>query len=165
MCSYAADVDVSLRPVAAGDRPFLRAVFASTKGPELALLAHGDDLHERFLGAQFVRFERALASESTADFVIVADGRDVGRLAISIEANGGRLHIVDIAVVTRERNRGVGTAVIEKVVALAMADNREVTLHVDKGSPARRLYERLGFVLDEAVDNLQLRYVLRAAAE
>jgi ribosomal protein S18 acetylase RimI-like enzyme len=153
-------VDVALRPVAPGDRPFLRAVFASTKGPELALLAGDDSLHERFLGTQFVQFERALASEATTDFVIVADGRDVGRVALG--TSDSTLHVVDIAIVTSERNKGIGTAVLEMVIDVAERDGRDITLNVDRGNPARRLYERLGFTVAGESD-IQLLCIRRAA--
>lgn len=146
-------MDVGLRPVAPADRPFLRAVFASTCGPEFALLARDEVLHDRYLGTQFVQFERVLAANATDDYVITCDGRDVGRLALSRHPDG--IHVVDIALLTRERSRGIGTAVLEAVIEAATGTDRDVTLYVDRGNPARRLYERLGFEVVEE-NGLQL---------
>jgi GNAT superfamily N-acetyltransferase len=45
------------------------------------------------------------------------------------------------------QGRGIGTSVLEHVMA-ACGDHRPYRLNVLQGSPARRLYERHGFVHD-----------------
>jgi GNAT superfamily N-acetyltransferase len=68
----------------------------------------------------------------------------VGRLVLDRRADG--IRIVDLAVVPAEQGRGTGTAVLRSVLAEADAVGAPVTLHVVVASPARRLYERCGFV-------------------
>jgi GNAT superfamily N-acetyltransferase len=51
-----------------------------------------------------------------------------------------------IALIGEARRQGLGTALIEEVLEIARTQGVErVSLSVDRRSPARRLYERLGF--------------------
>ncbi|MGW6201241.1 N-acetyltransferase family protein [Kribbella sp. NPDC055110] len=49
----------------------------------------------------------------------------------------------------RHQGRGLGTAVLGSVLGRADADGATVRLNVLQGSPARQLYERHGFVVDD----------------
>lgn len=54
---------------------------------------------------------------------------------------------LSIALVDEARNQGVGTVLIERLLGLAAEQGtRRVSLSVDARSPARQLYQRLGFV-------------------
>ena len=53
---------------------------------------------------------------------------------------------MDIALLPEYRGRGIGTALLEELLVEADATGRRVTIHVERFNPARRLYERLGFV-------------------
>jgi ribosomal protein S18 acetylase RimI-like enzyme len=68
---------------------------------------------------------------------------DIGR--ISLTRHWRQVFLRDIELVTAERNRGIGTALIHALLALARADGRTVELLVLKCNPAQRLYARLGF--------------------
>lgn len=50
--------------------------------------------------------------------------------------------LVYIAVDSSQRGKGVGKALMEKVIA---STSGSIALHVEPDNPARRLYERLGF--------------------
>ena len=68
-----------------------------------------------------------------------------------------------IAVVDGCRGRGVGKLLMETIHARARADGVEqISLSVDRDNPARRLYERLGYVELEP-DDENGRMVLRLA--
>lgn len=67
----------------------------------------------------------------------------MGRLVVA--GGEGEVRVVDLTVAPRHRGRGFGTALLEGVLEQAQAARLLVTLHVDVDSPARRLYERLGF--------------------
>jgi len=68
-----------------------------------------------------------------------------------------------IAVVDGYRGRGVGKLLMETIHARARADGVEqISLSVDRDNPARRLYERLGYVELEP-DDENGRMVLRLA--
>ncbi|HLM58397.1 MAG TPA: GNAT family N-acetyltransferase [Pyrinomonadaceae bacterium] len=50
-----------------------------------------------------------------------------------------------MAVLPEYRGRGVGTALLERLLEEARASYKAVCLNVSEGNPARRLYERAGF--------------------
>lgn len=79
--------------------------------------------------------------------VIIVDGVEAGYL--SIEDKGEFWYIDAIAIVPKYQKRGVGTAVLEAV--LADAGRLPVRLNVLHINRAKTLYERLGFrtILDD----------------
>lgn len=78
--------------------------------------------------------------------IIQIDGRDAGVLVV--EQQKQQLYIALIEILPQFQGRGVGTAILTDLCDQARERNQIVTLHVLKSnSPARRLYERLGFVV------------------
>jgi ribosomal protein S18 acetylase RimI-like enzyme len=57
-----------------------------------------------------------------------------------------------IAVLSGHRNQGIGTQLLTELLRLAAAQYNAVSLSVWKENPARRLYERLGFVVVQEDD-------------
>lgn len=76
--------------------------------------------------------------------VIVVDGRDSGSVTVRPADDG--LWIEHFYLVPELQGRGVGSAVLAGI--LREPGLRPHRLNVLQGSPARRLYERHGFVLD-----------------
>jgi GNAT superfamily N-acetyltransferase len=138
-------VDVGLRRSTVEDRDLLFQVYASTRsdiaqapwdeGTKAVLLrvqAHAQDADYRMRWPE-------------AEFLVVTvDGQDAGRLYRV--CSGRELRLMDIALLPEWRGRGIGTTLIEGLVDEARSDGRLLSLHVEHGSPARRLYDRLGFV-------------------
>lgn len=72
--------------------------------------------------------------------------------ACLVTDKGAHLLLAFALVVPRWQNHGVGSALLAlSAQALLAAGHREWTLAVTEGNPARRLYERLGFVADESL--------------
>lgn len=142
--------DVVLRPRVAGDAPLLYAVYASTRVEELADTGWDDAQREAFLRFQFAaQDDHYTRHYSTCAFYVVErSGRPVGRLYV--DAWPSEVRIVDIALLPEARGRGLGTALLEAVIAAAHARGLAVSIHVEQDNPALRLYERLGFVRVEA---------------
>ena len=89
--------------------------------------------------------------------IIVVEGRDVG--VVQVEWYVDEVFLALIEVGPAWQGRGIGTAVIGDVQAQAQEAGLPVTLHVLKTNrDARRLYERLGFVI---VERREERYVMR----
>ena len=79
--------------------------------------------------------------------IITVGGRDAGFTALRHEPKD--IQLFNIMIAPEFQNRGLGTAVLRDVQAAARARRVPVRLQVMKVNPARRLYERLGFVVSE----------------
>jgi ribosomal protein S18 acetylase RimI-like enzyme len=94
---------------------------------------------------QRARFD---ASFEPGEFQIISvGGRDAGFTAMQHEAQ--EVQLFNIMIAPEFQNRGLGTAVLRDVLAGARARRVPVRLQVMRVNPARRLYERLGFVVTE----------------
>lgn len=113
--------------------------------PDLERLGRFDPVRVR------QRFLDAFAPQHTR--VIVVDGEDVGLIAVRVELDA--VWIEHFYLAPDWQGRGLGSAVLADVlVESSAAYERPFRLNVLQGSPARRLYERHGFVLEseDAVD-------------
>ncbi|HWD07584.1 MAG TPA: GNAT family N-acetyltransferase [Actinomycetota bacterium] len=135
----------ALRPRQADDEPFLRALYAGTREGELATLPWSPAEKQAFLARQFDARERHYRAEFPAaeDLIVEVVGQPAGRLEVDRDAQ--RLLIVDLAVARAFRGRGIGTALLHRLLAESTRSGRPVRLHVEQFSRARSLYERLGF--------------------
>ncbi len=76
--------------------------------------------------------------------IIVMDGADVG--FISVVESAATMFLAGIYVCATARRHGIGTAILRDLIATAVKQSKPLTLQVLKVNPARRLYERMGFV-------------------
>ena len=79
--------------------------------------------------------------------VILADGEPAGRLYV--HRGPSEIRIVDVALLPEYRGSGIGTRLLEDLLAEGDANAKSVTIHVERMNPALRFYERLGFSLAE----------------
>jgi len=137
---------LALRPERAEDAPFLKSLYASTRAGELNLTGWDAATRGALLEMQFMARGQGYRSlRPAADFFIVQLGTEpVGRLVLQRSADEFR--VVDIALLPEHRNRGMGTFLLRQVCAQADAAEKPVRLSVMMNNPARRCYERLGFV-------------------
>lgn len=140
---------VALRPAQPADAPFLRALYASTRRDEMAPTGWPQAQIDAFLANQFA-LQSAHYAQHYADAafgVIEQAGAPIGRLIVLDRP--AEVRLVDVALVEAARGLGLGTRLVEGV--LAQAAGRRVVLHVEVFNPALRLYERLGFRAAEQV--------------
>lgn len=106
---------------------------------------------------QHAHFAATFAPARQAVIVRGAAGRrDVGR--ISLTRHWRKIFLRDIELLGPERNHGVGTAILNAVLALARDSDRYVELRVLRCNPAQRLYARLGFrVIEDDGARLRMR--------
>jgi len=128
--------DFRLRCATSDDYRFALALYLDGSRQLLERIGRWDENRIVF------RFRRGFkASESR---IIVVAGRDVGWMQVVDGATS--LHLRQIHLVPEFRGLGIGSGLIEELLARATALQKAVTLDVMHGNPARALYERLGFV-------------------
>jgi ribosomal protein S18 acetylase RimI-like enzyme len=142
----------TLRPATPEDEEFLHQVYASTREEELAVVPWSPAEKDAFLRMQTraQRVHYASAYPQDRYQVIEHHNQRVGRLLVHQDAR--RLHVVDVAVLTAFRGRGVGSAVLTDLQVTAARAGIPVTMSTEANNPARRLYDRMGFVVVEEHD-------------
>jgi GNAT superfamily N-acetyltransferase len=136
---------LTLRPITDEDLPFLRRLYGMTRAEELAQVGWDDATREAFLDQQFSAQHTAYQTTyqgATFD-VLLQDGVPVGRLYVMRWPR--EIRIVDIALVPEARGQGLGTALLERLIAEAGVVGVPLGIHVEKFNPALQLYLRLGF--------------------
>ena len=92
-----------------------------------------------------------IAISNLNNYDVVLDGEVIGAIRLAYDAD--RCHLRDIQIKAVHQSKGYGALVIAKVVELAKEKQLSyVDLRVFKRSPAYRLYDRLGFVVESEDD-------------
>jgi len=137
---------VELRPISESDDAFLLSVYASTREDELAQAEWGEGQKEMFLRWQFDMQRREYETRfPNADYrVIVLDRQPAGRIWVG--ADDEQIRLLDIALLPQFQNRGVGTALLERLKTHAAGEGKALRHMVFVlNNNAERFYERLGF--------------------
>jgi ribosomal protein S18 acetylase RimI-like enzyme len=100
-------------------------------------------------------FAERWSPESTR--IMVIDGQDGGMLEVI--PGDTSVWLANIRVAPEHQGQGIGTRLISEVLADAHGRGLPVTLRVLKVNPARRLYERLGFVV---IGETEPQYLMEA---
>ncbi|GGF48784.1 N-acetyltransferase [Microbacterium sorbitolivorans] len=141
-------MDVTLRPSVPGDIDWLVELRAVVLRHDLERLGRYDDVRVR---------ERMRASFVPAwTRIVMADGAEVG--SITTRPDGEARWIEHFYLAPEAQSRGIGTIVLRTV--LDEPHHGATRLNVLQGSAARRLYERLGFVV-ESEDEIDVFMRLR----
>lgn len=81
-----------------------------------------------------------------------------------VAVNADSVHIGRFLLDPRKTGRGYGKAALEKFVDLIFADDemKSVSLTVfDFNQNAKRLYEKLGFMIEETIETPKRKYIMR----
>ena len=142
-------MDYRLRAATPADEDWQLAIYASTRAEELALTGWPASQCEAFVRqqhrAQQVHYTRHFPG-SVCHLILVQGDEIAGRLWL--DERGNRLHILDITVLPAWRGQGLGTRCLQTLAERAAARGQGLSIQVEIHNPARRLYERLGFVAD-----------------
>lgn len=137
---------VRLRAVTPEDEGFLLRVYASTRAEEMARVPWDDAQRAAFLKMQFdAQLHHYQSNFPSASYQIIerAGGQPVGRLYVLRTDEFTR--ILDITILPDFRNAGIGTPLIEDLMAEAASVRKPLRIYVESFNPSRRLFERLGF--------------------
>jgi len=136
---------MELRDALPEDLPFLFQLYCDVRGPEVTAWGLQAGQVEIFLRMQFDAQRRSYEADfpEATHAIVVSGGRPIGRRLTARAADG--LHLVDIALLASYRNQGIGTQLIRELMEQSRGAGCGLHLHVLRGNPAQRLYERLGF--------------------
>jgi GNAT superfamily N-acetyltransferase len=152
---------VTLRPAQPEDEAFLLEVYASTRAEELSNVPWSEAQKRAFVEMQSraQRQHYALYYPGAQYLVIEAGEEPAGRLFI--DRTGSHILLMDIALLPPYRGMGIGTTMIKDLMTEASKTGKTMRLHVEVFNPARRLYERLGFVDNHAMgaDSIYIQMV------
>ena len=135
-----------LRAEAPADLEFSAALYASTRQAELAAIAWSDTEKSAFCRMQFNAQHLHYANHYPgAQFMIVErSGARIGR--VYVEQTASAVLLMEITLSPEQRGGGIGAAITAALLRHARANALPMRLHVEPLNPAKRLYERLGFV-------------------
>jgi GNAT superfamily N-acetyltransferase len=127
---------IGLRPATAADSEFLFALHRAALGPYVtAIWGWDEDLQRDF-------HERGLDPEHTR--IVTVDGQDAGSLTVHYRPT--EIYLGRIQLLPAVQGRGVGSRLIEALLAEAAERGQEVVLEVlSVNERAYALYRRLGF--------------------
>ncbi|MEU5091012.1 GNAT family N-acetyltransferase [Streptomyces sp. NPDC021356] len=143
----------TLRPAVTADIEPIAELRAAVMRADLERLGRYDEHRVR------QRLRDAFSTRYTS--VVMADGELAG--CVTFRPADGRWWLEHFYLAPRHQGRGLGSAVLGTLLERADAEGTAVALNVLQGSPARRLYERHGFVL-EAEDPVDVFMVRPPAA-
>jgi ribosomal protein S18 acetylase RimI-like enzyme len=144
---------LDLRPALSSDGGFLLVLYESTRSDEMALVPWSDEQKRAFVKGQFqaqsvdyrTRFPDAEHS------IVVVDGEPIGR--VWIDQSAEEIRLLDIAILPRHQNAGVGTVLLEQLQRQAAEAGLPLRHSVSiTNRDAPRFYRRLGFVVVESFE-------------
>lgn len=141
-------MEFSLRDAKADDFEFLFALHAVTLRPYVEELWGWDEDQQRKIYADHQPLD-------TMQIIQVA-GRDVGVLSVEVQEFDVFLRLIEIH--PEMQGQGLGSSVIESVLAQGRNLGKPVRLRVLANNPARNLYQRLGF---KVVDSTETHYMMK----
>jgi ribosomal protein S18 acetylase RimI-like enzyme len=129
-------INYSLRPATEDDYEFLYHLHAAAMGEYVAATWGWEESWQREYFAE--------KWDPSKRQIIQVNGRDAGVLVVSWRSDEIYLELIELLPIYQ--GRGVGTAVLQDLIARSREQQLPLVLHVLKANkPARRLYQRLGF--------------------
>jgi GNAT superfamily N-acetyltransferase len=139
---------IDLRPAQADDYDFALALYVETIKPyTVEFMAWVDEV-------ETARFARLWTPADTR--IITLNGIDVGWLETSETER--EIFLKQMYMTPAQQRRGIGSHVLRLLIQQWKQARKPVVLGVLKNNPARRLYERLGFVV---VGETDMKFMMR----
>lgn len=128
--------DIILRAAADEDFPFIQAVFFETQRWIIEALFgwRGEDV-------EIAKFLDSYDSGNTS--IIVVHGENAGWLTVLRDED---IELESLYLTSSMQRRGIGTWLLQGLIDEATSAGKPLRLSTAKINPARRLYERLGFL-------------------
>ncbi len=127
----------NLRPASSSDFDFLRQLHRLTLKPYVEQVWGWDEAQQEKLLRD--RFDPEKLK------IIQQNGNDIGLLQVELKPE--ETFLGNILLLPDVQGRGLGGKIVESVIGQANQAGQPVTLTVLKPNPAKKLYERLGFIV------------------
>jgi GNAT superfamily N-acetyltransferase len=128
-------VDIRLRAASEEDFSFARNVYFETMRWTIERLFGWDQVREERNFAQFFKLDEVR--------IITADAHDVGWIQEQVDA--ATINLGSFYLVPPMQRHGIGTQVLQMLLAQARSQSKAVTLTVVKTNRAHHFYEKQGF--------------------
>ena len=162
---------LEVRDASGRDEPWLKHLFSVSQPAMEALASLPDGIGEALVTMQYAARQahfQAHWPRAVQRVIELRAGNEPDRAPPSqavgaLWADDGEqaIHVLDIAVLPCWRGQGIGTCCLQALLAAAGRRQLPVTLQVASDNPARRLYERLGFVPAGTDDGSNLPMICR----
>lgn len=145
--------EVALRAECRNDEAFVFRLFVEARAPGFSHMplepAQRDALLRQQFKLQTTQYRHRFPSASFS--IVEWCGASIGRFYV--ERAAPCMHVIDVALLPAWQRRGIGSRLLDGLLAEARATARAVSLHVERENPAQFLYLRLGFrvVRDDGV--------------
>ena len=137
---------IQLRPVEEKDTAFIEAVYRTTREVELNFTNWSEHQKNAFISMQ----SAAQLAEYKIKFpgarfqVIIYNKKDAGRFYTW--ENEIEIRLLDITLLYQFRGKGIGTDLLQQLIARSNKTQKMLSLHVEASNPILKLYQRLGFI-------------------
>lgn len=137
-------MDVMLRAATPDDEPFLYELYQHAHSQELPIEHVDPNQRELLWRLQYLAQQQTYIAQfpKAEDKIVLLDNRPAGRLLV--ERTESEIRGVDIALLPEYRSTGVGTLLIQDLIAEAKKTGKPFRIQVTKTNRAIFLYERLG---------------------
>jgi ribosomal protein S18 acetylase RimI-like enzyme len=126
----------------------LAAIYASTRDEELRAVDWSSERKKAFTDWQSQQQEAHYALHYPhAERLVIERAGPVGR--IYVDTTGAEVRLMEVTLLPAHRNQGIGSRLMDALMGYADALGLPITLHVEPFNPAKRMYDRLGFVTVE----------------
>ncbi len=150
------NVTFSLRDAMPSDYEFLAALYATTRSDELDRAGFPLDQRGAFCRMQFEAQQHhyRMYFARASDQIVLLGKRAIGRLLVTRAPD--EIFLVDVALMPEDRNLGIGSQLVEGLIAECKPNSCPLRLYAEKNSRAQALYLRFGFIVtgDEGVHDL-----------
>jgi GNAT superfamily N-acetyltransferase len=142
-------MNIGLRAACNEDFVFARSVYFETMGWIVERLFGWDQAREEKNFAQFFKLDEVR--------IITADAQDVGWIQEQVDSKS--LNIGSFYVMPVMQRHGIGTQVLQALLAQARSQSKAITLAVVKMNPALHFYKKHGF---QIVNEDEHKFYMRA---
>jgi RimJ/RimL family protein N-acetyltransferase len=144
--------EFTLRVAKTEDQSFSEALFCSTR-EYLYLLPIPKPQVDLLLKQQFVLQQSSYSQRfpKAVNFIVEFNDEPIGK--ITLNQSKYDLHIIDMVLAQKVRNKGYGTKILRAIQLSTKKQNGQLTLAVDQQNIlAKKLYLALGFKITESSD-------------